>query len=113
RSASAIDAPLAVHVAAIEEQPSGTVLLEVSRTEHLREQTKTAASPQIDLEQSVARSVEPLHIKEVCLAPCIDVRHAPTIHANLRRGMKARDAQSLLGNRKVLGQSEWRCEQCC
>ena len=111
--ASAIDTPLAVHVAAIEEQPSGAILLEEPRTEHLRELPKTAASPQVDLKQSVSRSVEPLHIEEVCLAPGVYMRHAPTVHANLGRSMKARDAQSLLRNRNVLCQSEWRCEQRC
>ena len=71
-----VGAPLAAHVAPVEEEPGGFVLLDVRRAESLGQPAQAPAPPQIDLEQAFAGGVEALDEKEVRFAGGVDVRHA-------------------------------------
>ena len=113
--AGAVDAPLAIHVAAIQEQARRAVLVDELRAEYFGKLPKAAAAPQVDLKQPVARGIEALREKHVRRALRINVGHAPAIDTHLDGGAQPCDAQRLRGKRRFAcgrGQRQHRgCEQ--
>ena len=93
--------PLALHVAAVEEQPGGAVLLDVRRAERLREQPQPAAPPQVDLEQPVAGGVEALRDEDVVGGLGVQVRDPPLVDDELHRPFEARECVRLGHDRAV------------
>ncbi len=81
----AVAGPFGVHVAAIQKQPRRAVLFDIGRPERIGKLAQPFATQQVELKQAVARDVESLHEERVAIGAGVDVRHAPTIDANLRR----------------------------
>jgi hypothetical protein len=77
--------PLRVHVAPVEEQACRTVTVDELGPEHLRQQPEAATTPQVELEETFPRRVEPLRTKQVVLRPGVQVRHAGLVDEHLDR----------------------------
>ena len=86
-----IGVPLALDLAAGEEQARGAILLEVGRPECGREAAQSPPPPEVDLPQPVARRVEALEEERVVLALRVEVRNPPAIHEDLSRLREPRD----------------------
>ncbi len=95
RLARTVDAPLAVHVAAIQEQPGRAVLLHERGTEDVGELSQAAASPQVDLEEPVTCGIDALGEEEVRLALRVDVRNTPPVDTNFDSGFQPRHSERL------------------
>ena len=78
-----------MHVAAVEEEPGGAVLLDVVRPEDLGERALATPPPQVDLPQAVAGRVPALGEEQVVLTAGEDVGDAPTVDQDLDRGFEA------------------------
>jgi hypothetical protein len=76
--------PFGRHVATIEKEPRGLVLLHVGRAEYFRELAESASAPEIDLEHAIACRVEALHEERVAVVGRVDVRYAPAVDQNVR-----------------------------
>ena len=77
--------PLGVHVAAVQQQPGGPVLLDETGPEDLRQRSLAPSPPEVDLPQAVAGRVPALGEEEVVLTAGEDVGHSPAIDQNLDR----------------------------
>ena len=87
--------PLAGRVAPVEEEPCRPVLLDERRAEDLGELTEPPATPEVDLEEPVARRVEALHEEEVLLAPRVEVGDPPAVDQDLGGPPEAGDTEGL------------------
>src|SRR4030095_6447073 len=81
----AVREPLAIHVAAIQEETRRAIGIDVVGPEHGGELTQTTTSPEIDLPQAIACRVEALHEERVVVRTGIDVRYTPFVHEYLCR----------------------------
>jgi len=71
--------PLAIHIAALQEQTVRTILLDKLVAENFGQQSEPAPSPNIDLPQAIACRIEALHEKIVLVSLNVNMRHAPLV----------------------------------
>src|SRR4029078_8620151 len=83
-----ISGPFLVHVTAIEKHACRSVLIRIIGTEILRQQTKSALAPEVDLPESVACSIIALHEEGVVLLRSVEVRDSPMIDDDFGRRLQ-------------------------
>jgi hypothetical protein len=92
-----------VHVAPEEQEARGAVLFDETRPEDLRERAVSAALPQVELPEPIARGVEALREEHIVELLCVDMGHAPRIDEDLRARGKAFQAMNARRDRARFG----------
>ena len=89
RTVRVIMTELALHVAAVSEQPRPDVALELSRPEQFRHCPCRLSSPDLELKEPIPSRRVTLGEEEIVLVAGVDVRDAGVVTDDLDRGSKA------------------------